>query len=194
MLKTVLGIFLVLCISVIGGGVSLWYTLRSQEGLGAVTIDGWTAFPDIGTANADPYSKARVAREAILALGRAEGLAFSAQRDSTGVVLQRQCEYRLDGSVPTARLWTLHANSRSGSLIGSGRLRAPALHSAELLRMPDNTGSISVGAQPRPGNWLAVSGSGPMVLVLTLYDTTIASSTGLANISLPQIVRVGCDA
>ena len=194
MLKTAFLIFLALSISIVGGGASLWYALRMQEGVGAVTIDGWTAFPEIGTPGADPYSKARVAREGLLSLGRAEGLSFSTQRDSMGDVLDRECQYRVEGSVPSSRLWTLHATDRAGSLITAGTLRAPALHSGELLRMPDNSFSISVGAQPRPGNWLALSGTGPMVLVLTLYDTTIASSTGLTNISLPQIVRVGCDA
>jgi hypothetical protein len=33
-----------------------------------------------------------------------------------------------------------------------------------------------------------------MFLVLTLYDTTIASSTGIADVELPAITKSGCNA
>jgi hypothetical protein len=193
MLKTAFVTFLVLCIAVGGGALSVWYALQAQEGVGAVTIGGWTAFPDLGTPEADPYSKARVAREGVLALGRAEGLSFVAQRDSGGDALRQECEYRLEGTVPSARFWTLFPADASGAVVGSGKRRAAALHSNQLLRMADNSVSISVGVHPGPGNWLAVSGSGAMFLVLTLYDTPIASSTGVADVELPQIHKVGCN-
>ena len=74
MLKTAFLTFVVLCISIVGGGASVWYTLKANESVGAVTIGEWTAFPLMGTLDADPYSRARVAREGLLTLGRAEGL------------------------------------------------------------------------------------------------------------------------
>ena len=194
MLKTAFATFLVLSIAIVGGGASVWYTLQAQESIGAVTIGEWTAFPDIGTPDADPYSKARIAREGDLALGRAEGLSFVAQRDSGGEILQRECEYRIEGPVPSARFWTIYAADPSDAVIGSGKLRAAALHSYQLLRLADNSVSISVGAHPSPGNWLALSGTGRMTLVLTFYDTPIASSTGVADVNLPRIVKVGCNA
>lgn len=194
MLKTAFAIFIVICIAILGGGASVWYALQAKESLGAVTIGGWTAFPDIGTPDADPYSKARVAREGSLALGRAEGLAFVAQQDSGGETLRRECEYKLEGPVPSARFWTLYAADPSDTVIGSGTRRAAVFHSYELLRMPDNSVSLSVGAHPRPGNWLALAGTGRMTLNLTFYDTPIASSTGVADIRLPAIVKAGCNA
>jgi hypothetical protein len=194
MLKTAFVTFIVICFAVIGGGASVWYMLQARESIGAVTIGEWTAFPEIGTPDADPYSKARVAREGDLALGRAEGLSFSAQRDSGGDVLVRECNYTIEGPVPSARFWTLYAADADDAIIASGKLRAGALHSYQLLRAPDNSVSISAGAHPSPGNWLALSGSGRMTFVLTFYDTPIASSTGVADIILPGIVKVGCNA
>jgi hypothetical protein len=194
MLKTAFVTFIVICFAVIGGGASVWYTLQARESIGAVTIGEWTAFPEIGTPDADPYSKARVAREGDLALGRAEGLSFAAQRDSGGDVLQRECNYTIEGPVPSARFWTLYAADADDAIIASGKLRAGALHSYQLLRAPDNSVAISAGAHPSPGNWLALSGSGRMTFVLTFYDTPIASSTGVADIILPGIVKVGCNA
>jgi hypothetical protein len=194
MLKTAFLTFVVLCISIVGGGASVWYTLKANESVGAVTIGEWTAFPSIGTPDADPYSKARVAREGLLALGRAEGLSFSAQRDSGGEALRRECRYRIEGPVPSARFWTLYAADTSGTVIRAGERRSGALHSYQLIRLVDNSVAVTASAHPAPGNWLALSGSGPMTLVLTFFDTPIASSTGAGDIVLPSIVKVGCDA
>jgi hypothetical protein len=54
--------------------------------------------------------------------------------------------------------------------------------------------SIAVGSLPEPGNWLPISGAGPMAFVLTLYDTPIAGSTGISDLEMPRIIKVGCDA
>jgi hypothetical protein len=194
MLKQSLLIALALAVAVGGGAASVGMVLNSQEGIGAVSVGPWTAFPYIATPDADPYSKARGARDGVLALGRAEGLSFVADRDSTGVTLRSECSYRLEGSLPVARFWTLYATDRAHMALKSGIRRDASMHSLEVLRQPDNSISVSVGARPEPGNWLAVEGVGAMNLVLTLYDTPIASSTGLSGIEMPRIVRVQCNA
>ncbi|RUX68043.1 DUF1214 domain-containing protein, partial [Mesorhizobium sp. M7A.F.Ca.CA.004.08.2.1] len=58
MLKTAFLTLLSLAIAIVGGGGSVWYALKVQDGVGAIRIGQWTAFPDIGTPAADPYSKA----------------------------------------------------------------------------------------------------------------------------------------
>lgn len=193
MLKTVLTIFIVICIAVLGGGASVWYMLNAKESVGAVTVGRWTAFPEIGTPDADPYAKARIAREGVLALGRAEGLTFTAQRDTAGDALRRECSYTIEGPVPPARFWTIYAADANDAIIESRKLRPSALHSYQLLRKPDNSVVIAAGTNPSPGNWLALSGEGRMSLVLTFYDTPIASSTGVSDIELPAIINAGCN-
>lgn len=193
MLRTVFLTLLVLLIAIGGGADSVSWMLDRSEGFGALRIGPWTAFPDYGTANADPYSRARIAREPQLSLGTAEGLSFVAQRDSTNVPLRRQCTYRIEGSVPTTRFWTLHALDAFRATIRPAGRRPAALHSYDLLRRPDQTVEIAVSRHPAPGNWLAIPGSGAMSLVLTLYDTPIAGGSSFAGIALPKIVRVSCD-
>ena len=67
----------------------------SQEGIGAVTVGHWTAFPDLGTPQADPYSKARIAREGVIVArpgGRADihrPAGFGRRRPSTGTAPKR---------------------------------------------------------------------------------------------------------
>jgi len=194
MLKNVFLTLLALAIAIGGGGSSVWYMLKAQEGVGAIRVGMWTAFPDIGTPEADPYSKARVAREGVLALGRAEGLAFVAKQDSGGEQLRRECSYSIEGGFPTARFWTLYAADQSLDVIVTGKPRPAALQSYEILRQPDNSAIISVSNNPSPGNWLPVQGTGTMYFVLTFYDTPIASSTGLSDVVLPQILKAGCNA
>lgn len=194
MLKTAILTLLSLAIAIGLGGGSVWYALNAQDGVGAIRIGQWTAFPDIGTQGADPYSKARVAREGVLALGRAEGLSFIAERDESGEPLKRECAYTIEGSYPTARFWTLYAADQSLGVIDTGKSRQAALQSYEVLRQADNTVAISVGNRPAPGNWLLTNGSGKMYFVLTFYDTPIASSTGLSDVTLPRILRAGCHA
>lgn len=193
MLRTVFLAALVLAIAIGGGAASVWYALQAQDGVGAVTLGPWTTFPDLGTPQADPYSKARVAREGVLSLGLAEGLTFAAKRDSDGASLQRNCTYMIEGTFPPARLWTIYAAETPNRLIRSGHLKLPALHSLEALRRPDNSVSVSVGRHSAPGNWLPVSGTGPMSVVLTLYDSPAANSSGIADVSLPRIVKTACD-
>ena len=193
MLQRILLIFFVLTVAIVGGAGSVAYMLKAPEGIGAMTIGGWTAYPDIGTADADPYSKARVAREGVLSLGRAEGLAFVADRDSTGGKLRRDCDYLVQGVTPPARFWTLFAADAQLGALDTAEPQPPAVQSRMIVRQPDNSFVVALGAHPVSGNWIPIRGAGPMTLLLTLYDTPIGGSSAMEEIDLPKIVRMTCD-
>ena len=88
---------------------------------------------------------------------------------------------------------TLHAADQALDPIVSGRPRQAALQSHEILRQADNSTVITVASNAAPGNWLPVAGAGPLRFVLNFYDTPIAASTGLSDVKLPAILRIGCD-
>lgn len=192
MLKTAFLIFVALSIAIVGGAASVWYALEKFHGVDAVTIGQWTTIPAFGTPDADPYSRARFARTGGLSLGQAEGIVFSAGHDSTGALLRRNCTYEIKGVIPPARFWTLRAADAAGRLLPGIGHRKPTLQSLMLLHQTDGSIVIEVGDRPLPGNWLAVSGDGPMRLVLTLYDTPISGETGIMDIELPHIDRTSC--
>lgn len=194
MLKNALLTFLAIAIAVGLGGGSVWYALDAQNGIGAIRIGPWTAFPDAGTPGADPYMQARTAREGVLSLGRAEGLAFVAGSDSGGAPLRRECSYAIDGDFPAARFFTLYAADASLDPIDTGKPRRAALQSYQLLRRQDGGALIETGSHPLPGNWLFVTGTGPLYFVLTFYDTPIATSSAFSDLTLPAIRLEGCDA
>ena len=191
-LSTGLATLLAVALAVAGGAWSLWQVLENPQDTAALAVGAWTAFPEIGSPNADPYSKARTSREGILALGSAEGVAFSATADSEGTALRAECSYRIEGAVPASRFWTLVAAVEQPAANNPTRL--PALNSLSLLRRSDNNFAVTVSTRPAPGNWLEIAGMGPMSLLLTVYDSNIAAGSTLTDITMPTIQRLACDA
>lgn len=193
MLKSIFFTTLTLAIALIAGAGSVWLALENDFGFGTTTIAGWTAQPQHGTPDADPYSRARFSRGADLALGRGEGLIFTAAHDSDGRPLIIECSYILQGNMPPARFWTLYAQNDDHEIIRMEGNRQPALHSQSLLRGPNNLITTTISRHAAPGNWLAIAGSGAFRLVLTLYDTSITSSSRIGEVELPDIIREACD-
>lgn len=192
MIRSAILTLIVLVIAIGGGAGSVWMAINSGIAFGTVTIGDWTAVPAYGTPAADPYSKARFSRSGDLSLGIGEGVMFRATHDSSGAVLRLDCDYRVEGRFPPARFWTLHARTAAGAEIVPESGRSSALQSHALLRSQGDPVVITVSPRPNPGNWLATSGTGAFTLVLTLYDTAIASSAGIGAVELPRIVRTGC--
>lgn len=188
MLKTILKVMTVLAIAIGGGIWATDYALDHFDGFGELQLGAWNAYPASGTSDADPYSKARAARKASLALGTAEGLPFYARRDSNGRELVRGCSYRLTGLTPSARFWTLYPATSNLEPITTREGLPTALHSRDVLYENDGSVEITVGPNASPDNWLPVDGSGSFVLVMTLYDTPAASSSGLIDLVMPRIV------
>ncbi len=180
----------------IGGGS--WLTLRAVTGVerfGGLEVGLWTAFPNFGTPNADPYAKAIVARTGSLPLGAAEGVRFFAEKDSEGRGLIFGCDYVINGPSPPARLWTLYASANDEVPLAANPSWPTVLHSRQIVRFTGNDVDITVAPSARPGNWLAVKSARPGAyhLILSLYDTPVASNAGLVDMKFPDIRRTGCN-
>ncbi|UXN60774.1 DUF1214 domain-containing protein [Phyllobacterium zundukense] len=193
MLRNVLLALIALVIAVGGGTLSAWYAVNRFDGFGVLTVGQWTGHPDAGTPLSDPYAKARAAREGAFPLGSAEGLAFYAYDDNRGQALDRRCSYRIEGNSPNSRFWTLYAADRSLVALDPGKDRLPALHSRQIFRQENGRFVVLVSPKAQPGNWLATTGAGRMVLVMTLYDTPVGSNSGLVDMTFPAVTRISCD-
>lgn len=190
MLRTLFLTVTVLFIAIGGGAWSVHHVLLNFDGFGRLHIGQWQAFPDAGTENADPYATASAARRGDAALGQAEGLVFYLWGDDEGKPLTGRCRYRFKGSVPEARFFTLYAADKNlvPEKISPG-LRSE-LYSQDIIRDADADITILVSSTAQPGNWLAVNGKQEYGLVLTLYDTPVAKTTGLARIAMPTVERI----
>jgi hypothetical protein len=178
-------------VAVAVGISSAWYAVERGRLFGAVTVGGWTAWPQEGTADADPYSLAMLARTGEVPLGAGEGLSFTAEDDVSGTPLSGVCAYDVVGQTPPARLWTLTAYDDDGRLMVNVAHR-PGFHSREILRSADGGFTIHVSSTVAPGNWLPVTPVEHFQLVLRLYDTPLTTGNQLAELSMPVIHKVGC--
>jgi hypothetical protein len=174
---------------------SAWFTTQSIQPLDVIKLGPWIASPNAGTPDADPYSRARLARTGELPLGSGEGLALVALTDSGGRQLQGDCIYRVLGQTPQARLWTLSVEAADGRPLAPGD-NVTAVGSDGLFRQGDGNLNVVVAPTPQAGIWLA-SNSGrlsenPIRLVARLYDTPARTVTALTNFVMPAIRRERC--
>jgi hypothetical protein len=168
-----------------------WLALNQGRIVGAVHVGAWTAWPDTGGPDADPYSVAVLARTGEIPLGAGEGLAFTAESDDAGEPLSGRCSYVVAGQTPAARLWTLTAYDQNGHLMANAARRT-GFHSRELLRRPDGSFAIVISGSAKPGNWLPLGTNGPFRLVLRLYDTPLTTGNQFGDVTMPEITKRGC--
>jgi hypothetical protein len=183
---------LTLIVVAVGVGFGLsWYALTDGRFFGAYQVGPWSAWPQVGQPVPDPYTRAYLARTGSLQLGLSEGLQFVAATDSDGRRLDRACRYRVDGMTPVAQFWTMVATTEDG--VNVARPGSPlAFRSNRIARAQDGSAILYFSPTLAPYNWLELAGTGPFVLVLTLYDTSIFSGVTQGVESLPAIIREAC--
>ena len=190
-MRFIIDLAIAIVIALAVGVSSAWYAVERGRLFGAVTVGGWTAWPQEGSATADPYSLAMLARTGEVPLGAGEGLSFTAEKDSAGEPLSGKCVYVVSGETPAARLWTLTAYDEAGRLMVNVAHR-PGFHSREIVRDPNGNMRITVSASVEPGNWLPVAPVDRFKLVLRFYDTPLTTGSQIADLVMPAIQKAGC--
>lgn len=190
-MKRLLSILIAVVVAVVTGIGSAWLAVGEGFLFRTMQVGEWTAWPEGGSNNPDPYARALVARTAQLPLGSSEGLAFFAARDRDGEPISGTCDYALIGETPEARLWTLSVIDAEGAVVRhrSGRM---FLTSREILRRPAGTFELTLSAQARPGNWMPLPETGALTVVFRVYDTIASTPAGRADLVMPSIARRAC--
>lgn len=168
-----------------------WLVAQAAAPVDSLQLGAWTTWPNAGTSDTDPYSRARLARHGELPLGAGEGLVLYATGDGNGRALRGSCTYFVDGQTPPARLWTLGLEGSAGAPL-SGGATITAIGSDAIVRRADGSFQVVVSPKPHPGNWLSSNGGGQIRIVIRLYDTTARTLTELSDISMPDIRRGQC--
>jgi hypothetical protein len=177
--------------AVIGLGAT-WLSLTSNAHFGALTIGGWTAYPRSGTADADPYTRAFIARTGLLPIGLGDGVSFTARHDDSGEPLDGRCAIAVSGITPAARFWTLTLYNTDGNLVANS-LNRYSFTSQEVLRRDDGSFAITIAPRASTGNWLPTGGVERYLLVLRLYDTPVGVATRAGHEApMPQITTRAC--
>lgn len=198
MFQRIFLIILSLVIAIVGGAWSVSYILDTFDGFGRLKIGQWIAYPQAGTADADIYARARAAKRGDISLGRTEGLIFQLWRDNRHHTLKSQCTYRLRGYLPETRLFTLYAADHELHPQWVDDKLPTELSSDNVIWDQDGSLNVLISPQAQARNWLATRGNNEYGLILTLYDTPIATSTALQKLNMPtvEVVQTGvrnCD-
>lgn len=173
-------------------GLGATYFALYEGGIyGTYHWGAWQARPEVGATNPDPYTRAYLARNEALQMGRGEGIQFIAAFDDDGDKLELSCSYTLAGNTPVAAFWSLRATDIRGTNLASQH--APAsLNSKRIARSNDGQIQIHIGKIPKPGNWLELEGAGDFQLIMTFYDASIFAGLGSSAIELPKVTKAGC--
>ncbi|WP_240310857.1 DUF1214 domain-containing protein [Altererythrobacter sp. ZODW24] len=158
---------------------------------GDIELNGWFGDFTMGSADADAYFRARIARHGLLALANTETVYFTRSTDDAGKPLQEDCTYRISGGTLPARWWSV------------------TLYNDENF-LPDNTGqalsfdatragegewsAIIAKSKPEDGsNWISSKAAGDFDLTLRLYvpdDGVLTDPEGM--IDAPSIEYLSC--
>lgn len=191
-----LGITAGVLIVALGLGLgSAWWMINAGFGSG-LQNGAWATNTNIGSPQANPYTRAAVARAGLLALNKSETVYFTAATDDAGEPLTTKCTYRLEGAPLATRWWSITAYGADHYLIPN-----PQKHYSQAMntvsRAADNSFTLTVGPDATGENSIptgyAGSGEGaPFSLTLRLYNPAEETYTNLGGIRLPAITRETC--
>lgn len=107
MLRQILTWGVAVLIGAVIGVASVWATLEFGRASFTERYGAWTHSRAAGSTGADPYTRAIIAREGLLALSAREALYFNLNEDDEGTPLSEACVYELSGRALEARWWSV---------------------------------------------------------------------------------------
>lgn len=190
-MRFILNLFVALTIATVTGLGSAWWVIRDGSGIEVVRKGPWESWIAAGNPDADPYTRAMLARSGRIPMASAEAIFFRATTDSNGDGLTGKCDYLIHGTPLDSRWWTLTVADDNDILIANTANRY-AFNSLNVLRNNDGSFNIQLAPTARSGNWIPSGGRDALTLTLRLYDTAMISNGNIADPNLPRIVRGEC--
>ena len=182
----------------VGGGSALylsglWSTKQPME-FGDVNVAGWVSDFAVGSEQASPYVRARVARHGLLALANTEAVYFVRGKDDDGERLREDCDYRLSGSALPAQWWSITLYQTQNSMLPMNDDDALSVD-ATSIEAEGNTWEALI-APDRPAdtpNWISSRNADRFDLLLRLYvpqEALLVDPQGA--LSPPSVERLRC--
>ena len=175
----------------VGVGSALWVLKKAAWLNPSVQVGAWRSNLQAGSVDADMYTRATVAVNALLALGRSETMYFVATQDDSGQGLRSQCNYRISGVPPQARWWSITAYAEDLFLFDAPNAHYSLNGSTAKL---DASGAfaLTIGPNEQMGTyWLPTPGQRPVVLTLRLYNPDPALQAAPQSLTAPSVQQIG---
>ena len=179
-----LGLLSALWLSGFGPGPQRW--------LKGVDIAGWKTDLAIGSASANPYVRAVVARRGLLALSKSEAIYFTRNTDDAGERLREGCQYELSGSTFPGQWWSITLYDADSRLPGN----TDNALSIDATKMGKTQQWSAIVAPLKPEGeelWISSRNAGQFDLTLRIYrpDSDVQSSPGTA-LDPPSVKKLSC--
>jgi len=162
---------------------------------GPIEINNWYGDFAMGSEDASPYFRARIARHGLLALANTEAVYFTRVVDDSGRPFTETCTYRLSGGTMPAHWWSVtlynFENFLPDNADGAMSYDASRAEAAS----DDGTWSAII-APTKPADdtgWISSKGGGNFDLTFRLY----VPEEGVLDrpeelIAAPSVKRLGC--
>lgn len=161
------------------------------SGRGELRSGVWVTSLTYGSAEADVYTRARVALFGLLALSREQAVYYTAARDSSGERLSGDCTYVVTGRDLDARWWSITAYGPDSHLIPNDA-NIYSYSRTTVAREADGSFVIRVSAERQPGNWLPVRRGERFDMTARFYNPDVSVLEEPAAVRLPTVVRETC--
>lgn len=174
------------------GIASALTVLGNSELMGQFEHDHWIGNTQVGSRNADAYTRAIVARTGLLALERSEAIYFHRYVDDQGARLREGCTYELSGGDLPARWWSITIYAADDFLPVNGDEAA----SVDASQVAGSAGNWTVRVAPDRADqphWISTRNAGEFNLALRLYNPHERIASAPERIPYPKVVRTKCD-
>ncbi|MEL6746594.1 MAG: DUF1214 domain-containing protein [Pseudomonadota bacterium] len=175
---------------------SALYMLDQGTSLTTLRAGPWLVWSQAGRADADPYTRAKLARSGELLITSASVKYFTARTATNGEIIDARCTYSIKGTGPLAHWWTLAAYDQNGDLMANQAARH-SFSSETVMRNNRGAYEITLSPMPASGNWLPVSADYRVILMMRVHQPDVLSETtdeetAKALFDLPTIERKSC--
>jgi hypothetical protein len=154
----------------------------------------WQFWYNEGRSDADPYTRARMARSGRLPVTAASALFLTATTDTDGGRLTSGCSYEIIARPIPAQWWNITLFDSQGGLIPNKAERYS--YNSESLTLPTSGAyRIYLSSKARGGAWLPSGENKSLMLVMNIVrpQSVADASTGrLRPEFLPEIRKTGC--
>lgn len=152
----------------------------------------WAFWFREGTADADPYTAAHIARQGALPVTAASTMIFTATQDSSGSSLSGDCTYEIRGAAIPSLWWDIAAFKPDGEIMPNKTGRA-GFSSANILASPGGHFTVRLSPDVQPGNWIpAQRGASVTVRLSILRPFNPDALRNNGSELLPEIRLVEC--
>jgi hypothetical protein len=187
-----IGVLVALAGFVIGAGATVFALDSSRRMGGGVNVHGWISNPNVGGENADPWTRAVVARAGLLALAKSETAYYTMENDADGAPLRSDCVYTLTGRDPAARWWSITLYASDNYLVFNDD-DAASVDATRVTRNENGAYDIRIApTREAAANWLSSRNAAQFLLTVRLYNPDPSIQADLQRADLPKLARLSC--